>query len=933
MKKVIKKSLIILLVIFNLSNISLANSELTKSTLEPRIITEANISEDKPIISGKNRIFRIGMKIDLRKYAKAFDINDGDISNNLTIEGSIPNKNGIANETGIYKIKYKVKNSKNIFQEKAIEIKILPANKSLLKINIEKASRLNKEKYDENLGKDLQKVIDEAINIKNNDNSTPKEINEIIKKLNQVSSKLVSSVENGTEKNPYLISDRKSLEKLKENSNPDNFYKIISDIDLGDKEWIPFDFVGNIDGKNHKIINLKINNIYNPEVNSETDVGLFKSFGNEKNEIKNLILENVQISNTKENPSKRGVLKTGAIAGELKGKVKNIIVNGSIYGGVAGGIAGYSYSDIIKSGFIGEVVGEASTGGLIGYSDKSNLKESFAKGYIKSEKSYAGGLAGSIDSIENSYASCMIDGKNIAGLAGTAGTRIRNSYSSSILLGDKNNKLGLFVNSSNYYTDVTNSYYDKELVSLKKSDRKSERTTQQMKEGIQSKDIYNNWKLDIWEIKANNYPKLKWEKENSAIRKIKNLVILNSPNKTKYYIGEEIDITGLKVLGIYDNGDIETLNITKENILGFDNTKEYEKLEVKIIVDNVETSMTLEVRSKDMGLNGEGSKENPYKINNSEELKKINKFFSTKDMYFEIENDLDLQGVEWKAFAFDGYLDGKNHTISNLNYEDNAELVGFFTVIGKENKESEVKNIKFENSKIVNLNTKEFGYYNDTRNHTGTLAGESYGKISNVHVNGVVENKKEHIGGIIGDNKGIIEKSSFIGEIKESYKNTIEMGGIASRNFGEIKESFTEGKIIRGTDIIPLSRVGGIVGHLEKDAILKNCYSTMKMSARQSIGGITGTADKTSTIENCYFAGNITFGADYQSARGGIYSGYQTPKIINSYYDKDIIGFSDESDLEYRKSTEEMKSGVPFENWDDQIWTFEKGNYPKLKLN
>lgn len=73
---------------------------------------------------------------------------------------------------------------------------------------------------------------------------------------------------------------------------------------------------------------------------------------------------------------------------------------------------------------------------------------------------------------------------------------------------------------------------------------------------------------------------------------------------------------------------------------------------------------------------GDGSAESPYKISNASQLaylaKQVNSGNSYSGKHFSIVTDIDLNNIEWTPigngrYSFEGYLDGNNHSVSNLN--------------------------------------------------------------------------------------------------------------------------------------------------------------------------------------------------------------------------------------------------------------------------
>lgn len=139
---------------------------------------------------------------------------------------------------------------------------------------------------------------------------------------------------NGTQENPYQIETAEQLNAVR--NDLDANYILINDIDLSCYDnWIPIGtelnpFVGNFDGDNHTIKNMKI---YKPfqDLNVEI-VGLFgQCFYYNKNIgaiIKNVQMEDVKI-NIK-NSSTRGIYVGTIASNNPKGDIINCEANGSI---------------------------------------------------------------------------------------------------------------------------------------------------------------------------------------------------------------------------------------------------------------------------------------------------------------------------------------------------------------------------------------------------------------------------------------------------------------------------------------------------------------------------------------------------------------------------------------------------------------------------
>ncbi len=153
---------------------------------------------------------------------------------------------------------------------------------------------------------------------------------------------------------------------------------------------------------------------------------------------------------------------------------------------------------------------------------------------------------------------------------------------------------------------------------------------------------------------------------------------------------------------------------------------------------------------------GDGSEDSPYLIASAEQLallaRETNEDHSQyTDVYFRLTEDIDLSGHSWEpignsAQSFLGGFDGNGHTISGLYIdapdEDNQGLFGYLG--DDETASAEVKNIGIVNSFI------------EGKNAVGSIAGISYGTISNIYADGFVTGSGM-AGGIAGSNIGTVQ--------------------------------------------------------------------------------------------------------------------------------------------------------------------------------
>lgn len=280
----------------------------------------------------------------------------------------------------------------------------------------------------------------------------------------------------GSVGNPFLIdtpADLASLTSYLGSSNSGKYFKLNADINLDvapyntGNGWTPIgnssnNFYGKFDGNGKTISGLYIGS-----GNTATYQGLF-GFTNGA-VIGNLSLTNVNITSTQSN--------VGALAGRVGSttSITNVSSSGTVTSSQnnVGGLIGYSdNSNITGSTSSATVTGNNYVGGLFGYLSatsgaSSTVTTSGASGNVRANQ-YGGGFAGGriYATVSSSYATGTILGDSSGGLTndymgGFIGTNcygaISTSYATGDLYGD--NELGGFVGlSHNCGGTISNSY-------------------------------------------------------------------------------------------------------------------------------------------------------------------------------------------------------------------------------------------------------------------------------------------------------------------------------------------------------------------------------------------------------------------------------------------------------------------------------------------
>jgi len=228
----------------------------------------------------------------------------------------------------------------------------------------------------------------------------------------------------------------------------------------------------------------------------------------------------------------------------------------------------------------------------------------------------------------------------------------------------------------------------------------------------------------------------------------------------------------------------------------------------------------------------------------------------------------------------------------------------------------------------------------------GGLVGQNFGSISNSHATGTVNASSigEAVGGLVGGNLGPISNSYSTVDVTGGVWG---VGGLVGQNKDTISNSHATGTIVTTE---AGQAVGGLVGYNEQGTI-SNSYSTVDITGGNwGIGGLVGENDD--TILNSYAMGNVSgtddavgglVGANYGVIENSYSTGLVTAMgddigglvgeqwtsydIVNSYYNSNTSGQSDNDERGYPRTTTEMT--YPYDNsindtylnWDfDNIW-------------
>ena len=225
-------------------------------------------------------------------------------------------------------------------------------------------------------------------------------------------------------------------------------------------------------------------------------------------------------------------------------------------------------------------------------------------------------------------------------------------------------------------------------------------------------------------------------------------------------------------------------------------------------------------------------------ISTAEQLEKLAKQCSydkfSQGLCVELAGDIDLSKSSFSGIPyFCGTFDGCGHTIKHLSLCQDGSNIGFFRYTSKD---ARIKNI------IIEGNSQPGG----TATILGGIAGENNGVISKCEYIGNIK-AIESAGGIAGKNTGIISRCSFSGAVSAEHR----AGGISGENSGTIIDCTNTGNI--NTTLIDVS---------EKKSELSLNFDVSNLTEDDflditDIGGITGLS--TNIISGCINEGNVGY--------------------------------------------------------------------------
>ena len=371
--------------------------------------------------------------------------------------------------------------------------------------------------------------------------------------------------------------------------------------------------------------------------------------------------------------------------------------------------------------------------------------------------------------------------------------------------------------------------------------------------------------------------------------KLETVEYINLAEGAEFYMDVASLVTTKKITGagkivVNVAGIDEAKQIINADMSGFTGT-------IELVGGNAIYEITATGLIVEKGLAGSGTEADPYLINSVEDLilfrDSVNAGetkYNAPGVYVALNADIDMAGATWNRgigdginATFDGIFDGKNFSITNLNFAPKADSDGYLCggLFGYTFGAAVIKNLTLEN---ITVTATEAGH------NVGVLVGfanNNGGKlnVSNVIVKNVTIDapKAFGVGAIVGYSyraMGTIENCSVEDANITGYSF---VGGITGYSYSNAV--ITDCSVNNATITATSKGAGGIAGlALSGDQIFNNTVTNTTVTAPVNWGYVVGELGASSAIIYNNNAAEPQIGGDY--ATGEAY----VAKIGDKYY-------------------------------------------------
>lgn len=307
----------------------------------------------------------------------------------------------------------------------------------------------------------------------------------------------------------------------------------------------------------------------------------------------------------------------------------------------------------------------------------------------------------------------------------------------------------------------------------------------------------------------------------------------------------------------------------------------------------------------------------------------------SSEYYYELTNDIDLSGLEWKGSEFHGVFNGNGYSIKNMSFVGSVNNTNAYLGLFSEGR-GIIQNLNLENATIIaDLNADEEAY------HTAYVGG-FVAYTTNINLYNCT-----------------VDEYSIFSIRNNTDVETSYAGGLVG---GSVLGSVTLTECENNASITALGRngyAGGLIGStLNSRVSINNCINNGNVTSEQHFAGGLVSETSRGTISNSINTGSVTSSDDY--ARAGGIAGFGDAVVVNcintgeitAIGDRVFIGgivgecSSDKIVNSYSLSGDDASCTIEQLNtksfytetlgWSEDVWDFsdldvENGKYPNLR--
>lgn len=251
---------------------------------------------------------------------------------------------------------------------------------------------------------------------------------------------------------------------------------------------------------------------------------------------------------------------------------------------------------------------------------------------------------------------------------------------------------------------------------------------------------------------------------------------------------------------------------------------------------------------------------------------------SNSSHHFVLGIDIDLSayssGEGWTPIpALAGCFQGNGHIIRNITINRPNAYAAFIAGL--------MPTGVISNLRLVNVNIIGGGSYT----YIGTLVGTNQGTIIDCSVTGTIATSSNLvIGGLCGNNSGIITDSHAGVTVTATYDGHYYAGGFVGSNSGEIFDSYATGTVTG------VQSAGGFIGQNNTGSSVTGCHATGTVYGTRATGGFIGS--NFGDMTDCYSGGSVYGTVDVAGSKdaiGGL-AGKSDGNVINCHATGAVTG-------------------------------------------